>query len=324
MATIKFDIDTQVHDTLDQPRLGPRKKLGILSAIKLDSSWFSSELDSEIEKGYGANTGTSGKAQSVSKGNLKTKRAELLDPDGHNCKFLVTLGGMFVPTTLSYDSNTPVPYVSLVGSIPDIVESNCCGGVSLESWKSNALRVRFLTGVKGVTRNNICLYREDGTHSQEGPVTTGVPSDELDNWTNSPASGGLGLTKVKTCSGNIDNDLNGGGGLPAGTTALVISASPHFLNNRNLLVTAVNAWLSATPHNTTRYVVYPLQIYREGTAPPLQNFSDAMTAKEGKNILFGPDLRKACRLLGYLAGIAHDNDGIGWWSTVPNVKYEFP
>ena len=333
MARIKFDIDTQSggHDTesgghtlFDKLRFTARKKLGILSSITLiPSDGAFTSLVSDIETGYGGNPGTSAKREKVSKANLKSKRGELLDPHGDDCKVIATVGGLFVNTEISDNANT-VPYVCLVGSIPEAVDSTCCGGVSLESWKSNVLRVKLLIDPQhNLTDNDICLYRDDGTHSQGAVAVTGVPKDEIDNWTNA-APNGLGLTKVKDCSGVFENDLNGTGagqGLPTGTKGLVISASPFFLNNRNDLVTAANKWLTGTPANTTRYVVYPLQIYNEGAAPTITNFSNAGTSSSGKNILFGPDLRKACRLLGYLASLAIDYE-TGWFQTVPNIKLE--
>jgi hypothetical protein len=330
MARISIDIDTETrgdvtqsggHKLFGQPPLLARKKLGILSSITLfDAAAFASSLVTEVEKGFNASPGTvpkRDKQDQVSKANLKSKRDELLNNEG--CQIIATIGGMFVNTGISDKANPiPVPFVSLVGSIPDTVDSKCCGGVSLESWTSNKPRVGFLTS-KGLSNNNdFCLYHDDGTNSQGAPATTGVPFLEADNWKN-----GLALTKIQNCSGagNIDNDLNGMGSQAAAAKGLVIGASPFLLENRNELVTAANKWLSSTPANTTRYVVYPLQIYDEGSRPAIANFSNPQTNAQGKNILFGPDLRKACRLLGYFAGLANDYE-TGWFQAIPNITVE--
>ena len=302
------------------PSLTAQPQLGILSRIDLSNGGFASVLHREVEAGYGVNNDASSRRRGTDHNLLKQERDNLRTTD--SCQFIATIGGLFVNADIS-DGTNQVPFVSLVGKspAPNTIDSMCRGGVSLESWPSNAQRVQFLTA-KGVARTQICLYRDDGTHSQGtavNPANPGVLQDELNNWTQPAANGGLGLTLVKTASDNIGNDFQALPAGPAPTLAVVISASPYFLDNRDALVTAANHWLQNGVAGATRYVVYPLQIYDEGNNPRIRSFAN------GKSILIGPDFRKACRLLGSLARAFNDGGAGGagaQFLKMPNITVE--
>jgi hypothetical protein len=107
-------------------------------------------------------------ADDVIKTALKNKRDYL---KGQGCQIIATVGGLFVNTQITTDHNN-VPFVSLVGNIPDAatLDQNCFGGVSLKTWESNADRVNLLRSlISGLSNSDIYLYHDDGTHSQDGP-----------------------------------------------------------------------------------------------------------------------------------------------------------
>ena len=255
------------------------KKLGVLASIDLTK--LSPELFDDIEDGYGA-TRTAHHI-SVLPGELISKKNDLIT--NGRCEILTTVGGLYVNKGIDDGAATNVEFVSLVGEIPALsAGSKCVGGVSLETVNTNAARRANLLAKPGIiSRSMIGLYRPD-----PGTPPTQVSIDEKREWNDDP--------RIFVSTLNFDQDLNGGVLIP-GIKALVISAAPAFLlgDNMSALVKAANKWLS---NDQTRFIVYPLQNYKEANPKP-----QATPASSGaKRITFlGPDLHYACELLGAAA-----------------------
>jgi hypothetical protein len=287
MAKISIEIDTENRDLKEgvnltsspgQTPLSTTKKLGVLSSIQMTTS---SPLFAAIKFGYDGPIDLEGSIAPNDVTDLKNKRNDLVTQK--HSQLIATVGGLWANTGIA---GTPVPFVSLVGNIPDTPDPKCFGGVSLESWRSNAQRRNYLTQNTATQLNQIGLY-----HSPPpgGAGVGNVPWDEEYEWNHS------GAGAITPATVNFGQDLNTVG---PGIKALVIGASPFFLsqNNMSSLVTALNGWLSA---DATRFVVYPLQIYNE--AGPASG-----------SILLGPDLYHACRLLGFLAQEVAEVSGVGF------------
>jgi hypothetical protein len=296
MAKISIEIDTENGDLKKEKEgvnlTGSRgrtpltaDKLGILSSIKMTT-----KLLKAIRTGYGGPYEYEDNIQPNNYTDLTNKKNILTSKQ---CTVFATVGGLWANTGLS---GTTLPFVSMVGYPPSTPDNYCFGGISLESWPSNAQRRKYLTD-NAINLNQIGLYHSP---PPAGAVAGNVPWDEEYEWNHS------GAGAVIPSTGNFGLDLNG---VPAGIRALVIGASPLFLyqNNMSLLVSAANAWLAA---DLTRFVVYPLQIYSEA-APAA-----------ARSILIGPDLYNAHQLLGLFASIAAGKDGRpGFFQTVPNITH---
>jgi hypothetical protein len=246
-------------------------------------------LFNDIERGYGVNHADTNHHHNVGRQDLKNKRDDLIRQK--NCAILATIGGLYASAETDGFSDN-VPFVSLVGEIPTLPEgSKCVGGVSLESVDTAPMRRQHLVDHKGITDpSTVGLYRHK---PDSGTTRTQVSKDEETKWNSS--------STIFDSTGNFDQDLNGGASavIPGTIKALVISASPFFLSNNNIndLVKAANKWLRA---DTSRLIVYPLQIYKEANPPP----QAAATSGVKRIVLFGPDLHDALEQLGRVAKAA--------------------
>jgi hypothetical protein len=306
MANIKIEIDTNesrsslLGSTMTAPAPAP---LGILSTINLTQSLH--DLFNDIERGYG--TPRKAHHHNVERRFLGNRRDDLVS---QGCKVLATVGGLYANSDIDGPNN--VPFVSLVGEPPPTTTgSKCVGGVFLDSVNTNATRRQFLLDNKpGITsRALIGLYR----HTPDaGAARTKVSMDEENEWNDAGT--------IFNSTGNYNQDLNGAAGvvvIPNTIKALIISASPYFLfqNNMTDLVKAANAWLAA---DTTRFVVFPLQIYSE-TSP--QPHATATSGGIKRITLLGPDLHDACNMLGAAAKLAQGG-GTPGWTQAPMKKSE--
>jgi hypothetical protein len=288
MATINLGWLRNIFDVR-----APAKKLGLLSSITLTS-----KMENEIATGYGV--GHTKKWDGVAKNKLKEKRADLTA----NTDVIATIGGLFVNTEIS-DGSTGIPFVSLVGRAPEFVDGNCLGGVSLETVSSNHARRNLLVG-----RPSIDVVAKIGLYHQDSHST--VADAEVDEWPVPTTIVNSTGTTAAAFAADFTTATN------KGIKALVIGASPSFQEKKADLVSAANTWLSGTPVGEARYVVYPLQIYSE--ANPMSPAATGMRG-DGKSILYGHDLYRALRLLGYFARLAVD-PGVGWFQPVQNIKTE--
>ena len=186
---------------------------------------------------------------------------------------IATVGGLVTYQAANAVANRP--FISLVGARPagDSEGSMFFGGVNLQSFRMNTLRIEYLEE-KGFARPEVGLLLN--------PNSTMAPREE-NRWKGAKpvVKGGVnsnGQNDAGAYPGNFRS-------FPSGIKAIVISADPFFQKTRNELVSAANA--------DGRYIVYPLQNYEEATPPP--------TA--GKASLYGPKLRAPYRLLGQCAAI---------------------
>ena len=114
-------------------------KLGTISSIDITD-----ELEKALLYGFGSNKHGKRHAKKYKKGDLKKARDELIDPNSENCNILATVGGRIVYDAIVADSNNP-PFVSLAGDMDTFSNlGNCKGGISLNSWKSNEARIKYL------------------------------------------------------------------------------------------------------------------------------------------------------------------------------------
>jgi hypothetical protein len=205
----------------------------------------------------------------------------------------------------SIKADTDVPFVALVGDVPDD-PGKCLGGVSLESWKSNKERVDFLLQKLALPATDVYkigLYRSTSSQMQK---------KEYDDWiTYNPDYGGV--SRVINSNGQYEQELNSSASIvPNNIRALVISADPMFQNNKAPLVAAANKWASGQTAGANRHVVYPLQVYGEV-------FASGVTGVT----LLGPDLYDAYRLLGFCAKEAADIGKFMGFVRAANRKVEY-
>jgi hypothetical protein len=190
---------------------------------------------------------------------------------------IVTFGGNFTwNVAMQYATK---PFISLVGGLlpnsPQPPSGQFTGAVSLESWGTDAARIADLVQVKPkVNASDIWLLYD--------PRASMTPT-ELDNWTGGgamPATNGIkDLPNFGLDFANIPNTAK----------AVVISAAPYFLQQREDLIKAANA--------SGFYICYPLVRFRNtgGTNQPTPD----------KATLYGPDLcdsgTSAYELMGVMA-----------------------
>jgi hypothetical protein len=184
---------------------------------------------------------------------------------------IVTVGGL-----VAYEAAAALatkPFISLVGAAPASPAANCYGGVSLQSYKSNPERIRYL-GTKGFSPNQIGLFYNPNSAMSQA---------EIREWTGAtpPVAGGV--------DANGDNDPSTYPAdfqkFAASITAVIISADPFFQETKDELVG--NA---CNPSN--KYICYPLQDFGAASPPPTS----------GKHTLFGPALADPYKVLGERAG----------------------
>jgi hypothetical protein len=288
----------------------PATKLGILASIdfQYQGNPPTSALAEAVASGYGQSIPKTDVHYSIPKGHVKdnSNRGDLLNPNrsGGPCGIIATIGGLWMNSEVNSD-NQNFKFLSLVASAPDTNPQGCYGGVSLDTWKSNSLRIGWLRKApRTIPLDHIALYQDQYINNTRGPVQ----QLEYDNWNSINGHG-----PIYPSSGNFHNDFNTAGGKvhdDANIQAVIISASPYFELHKNDLVTETNAWINA---GNNRYVVYPLQIYGEATTP---------TPQPPGSILYGPDLYSACRVLGGLARAVADAGAdavnLGFF-TAPNI-----
>jgi hypothetical protein len=274
MAKIKIEIDTESSNPVSiQPRSGPLVQgIGVVSSIGYDA---------KMTTAFNAGLGALNPTQTVlDKLKFKTQKIQAaiqqLNADA-SIGLIVTFGGNFTWNVASQYATKP--FISLVGGLlpnnPQPPSGQFMGAVSLESWDTDAARIADLVQVKPrVNESEIWLLYD--------PRASMTPT-ELDNWTGGgamPATNGItDPTKFSLDFANIPNTAK----------AVVISAAPYFLQQREDLIKAANA--------TNFYMCYPLVRYRNagGTTQP----------KPGLTTLFGPDLcegaTNAYELMGAMA-----------------------
>jgi hypothetical protein len=293
MTKLRIEIDTASIDTESKSLVATANKVGLLSTIPLSSSSGSSL---PIADAFWSAVGQT----KEEKGDQGYKAAGLLngknDLKSKNCKAIAIAGGL--PAFTAINGANDIPFVSLVGCIPIAVNSQCSGGVSLESYKSS-LRRQYLVNL-GQNPANIYLLTNNNSPN--------FHQAESADW-NSP--GTLIVSYVGDGNGNNDAskipwDWIGDGGsnpakIPNTATAVVISDDPFFQANRPALVQQANNWLAGSGN---RRVVYPSTIYSSTVPAPAS----------GQSIFMGCDLVGAYRLLGALAASVSLN---------PNVNFGF-
>ncbi len=188
---------------------------------------------------------------------------------------VVTVGGLIIFKVA--DNRSTKKFISLVGGKPDSNGGSFLGGVSLQSFKMNALRLEHLDDL-GFRKQEVGLFQNPNSD---------MADREKNRW-----RGGEVRRGGVDADGNNDpskfaNDLTL---FASGIKAVVISADPFFQKAKNDLVSAANA-VAAGPSG--KYFCYPLQDYGAATPPPTP----------GKTTLHGPTLAAPYRLLGVCASL---------------------
>jgi hypothetical protein len=274
MAKIKIEIDTESSNPVSiQPRSGPLAQgIGIVSSIGYDA---------KMTTAFNAGLSPLNPTQTVlDKLKFKTQNIQTaiqqLNADT-TIGLIVTFGGNFTCNVANQYATKP--FISLVGGLlpnsPQPPSGQFTGAVSLESWGTDAARIADLVQVKPkANASDIWLLYD--------PRASMTPT-ELGNWTGGGAMPATNGIKDPTTFGldfaNIPNTAK----------AVVISAAPYFLQQREDLIKAANA--------TNFYICYPLVRYRNtgGTNQPTPD----------KATLYGPDLcegaTSAYELMGIMA-----------------------
>jgi hypothetical protein len=185
------------------------------------------------------------------------------------------------------------PFISLIGGLPTPPGPKFYGGVSLQSYLSNGARVTYL-GTLGHSASQVCLFYNPNSATQAA---------EIGSWpagAANPVPGGL------NANGENDSSTYGAdfGKIPAGVTAVVVSADAFFQDTMGRLIQAANG--------SNKYVCYPLQDYiNAGGTPPTS----------GRATLYGPALSDAYLSLGQGAArvLATSNPLNPLLGTVPDV-----
>jgi hypothetical protein len=276
MTKITIEIDTS-HDgvTSDPNRVKlAANKIGLLSTITLtqamsDAFWsaVNQNKEEDLDLGYINSSITNGK------NHLKNSKS---------CKVIATTGGM--PAFTALNGANDISFVSLVGMVPTTaINSQCSGGISLESYKSSVRR-SYLLGL-GQNSDNIYLLTNSNStdfHLAESNDWTGPANRILVSY--GGGAGGNDATKLSW-------DWIGGGGnpaqIPGNATGVIISDDPFFQANQPYFMTQVTNWLAGDTVN--RRIVFPNGNY---SVPP-------QYANQTK--ILGCDLVSAYRLLGALA-----------------------
>jgi hypothetical protein len=197
-----------------------------------------------------------------------------------NIGLIVTIGGSI---TLSQALKNPGGatqfFISLIGGrvgTPSPTSGYFLGGVSLESYRRNPLRIGDVKSKFSITSDDeFCLL--SNPNSAMAPIETGawinnriVPAN-VDEATADPfAVFKSAFTSISALS-------------TPKIKAVVTSADPFFLVYANHLVQAANDWITGAPRD--RVVCYPLKDY--GAHSP-----------SGRHMFHGPDLKKAYKALG--------------------------
>jgi hypothetical protein len=305
---VKIDIDTEssagheINAGSSGASALAADKIGLVSSIDLDQDLLNAflvgaDLDS-VDFGKGAQANYDPDKIRLAKKNHVTG----------GCKVIAVVGGLVAFKAIADDTQN-VRWLALVGNAPDPSSlGECRGGVSLDSYKIDLSRKDYLKArapAGTYTDANIFLYTNKNST---------MHSTEKSNWA---SDGTFFESAVGDGLGNNDatkfaSDFTSG---PLATTAvgLIVSDDPFFRSNRGELIKQVNGWLGG---NSSRYVVYPSQIYAGGV--DLGGTTQAPTSK--RSTLYGPDLKSAYLLFGQLAKYCVDHKSVQFgFFTVPPV-----
>ena len=211
-----------------------------------------------------------------------TLRQKFLDLNGDNSVALVvTVGGLIIFKVA--DNRSTKSFISLVGGKPDSHGGSFLGGVSLQSFLMNTLRLDHLEDL-GFRKQEVGLFQNPNSD---------MADKEKNRWRG-------GEVRRGGVDGNGNNDPNAFANdltlFASGIKAIVISADPFFQGAKDKLVAAANA-VAAGPSG--KYFCYPLQDYSGANPAP----------SPGKSTLHGPALAAPYRLLGVCASLVI-NSGI--------------
>jgi hypothetical protein len=313
MAKIDIHIDTETNETSDlRKALLPRaaNKAGLLSTISITD-----EQRTAFEYGFGSNNHTKRDNLGYAPNDIRKGKKQLKDDE--RCNVLGVTGGRAAYDAIFAEYNPT--FVCLVGELPDLNDlRNCAGGISLDTWKSNADRLAYLTAKLGCNANQVGLYYNPNS---------GVAAHEVPEWDriNPPVAGvsrarafsgagGVGTAAPTNNAAQFAVDFAPAGNLFQGLRAVIISADPFFQANKNPLIQASNNWLTGAAN---RYICYPLQDYKNVGAAPVNRPTGT------RSTLYGPDLSTAYSVLGFLAKSAVENNSVGFF-TAANVIYDVP
>jgi hypothetical protein len=302
MAKIKIEIDTEsskVNADFD-PNTKTNahaqvlsRKIGLLSSIDLRP-----DLQDAFQAGVGLDLPIKDKQLKAGYNDTGINKAKKLLK---NCSVIATAGGNVVFAAIRGQSDTQT-FVSLVGDQPPTDGTNCRGGVTVHSWKSNALRIGYLRSVKSFSLPQIALYCNQNSN---------MNIYEEPDWNSQTSSSspiihfsGADTSTKKNDASKFSPDF---AGISAGIKAIVISADPFFQENMDTLMQAVYSWVSA---DSSRFVVYPLQDYSLGRYQP----------PAGQALFYGPDLSIAYRSLGSQARYVFDTGGDAGFISVGDLQ----
>lgn len=293
----KTNVPTHAHEDGSKQVLSTlaSRKIGLLSSIDLDSY-----LQDAFQSGVGSDVKVKDKQLKTgyNQNDINTNKKLL-----KNCAVIATAGGVVVFTAIAKQSDTQT-FVCLVGDQPVTTGTNCRGGVTIHSWKSNGARVQYLTGTKGFSLSQIALYCNQNSD---------MNANEEADWNTKTSSTSRIIHFSGANTGTKANDSTAFAtdfsSIPSTIKAIVISADPFFLQSMNSLMQAVYNWLSP---DSTRFVVYPLQdYYNVGTPQP----------PSGQATFYGPDLVNAYKSLGSQARYVFDTGADAGFNSIGDVQY---
>jgi hypothetical protein len=261
MAKIKIEIDTESSNPVSiQPRATIAQGIGIVSSIGYDAKMIAA---------FNAGLSPLNPTQTVwEKLKFKTDKIQAKIVAFNNdpsIGLIVTFGGNF--TWNVADQSAAKPFISLIGGmLPTSTMPGSgyfAGAVTLDSFGTDTARIDDLVNVMPkVQASEIWLLYD--------PRAFMTPA-ELGSWAGggtTPATNGISdPTKFNLDFANIPNTAK----------AVVISAAPYFLHQREDLIAAANA-----AHASSLYICYPLLHYR--------NNGGNNQPTHGMTTLLGPDL----------------------------------
>jgi hypothetical protein len=258
-------------------------KVGLLSTIGLtqplsDAFWSAVGQGKEEKPDLGYKSGA------ISDGKKYLK-------DIKNCKVIATVGG--TPAFTALNANNDSPFVTLMGMVPAAINSQCSGGVSLESKPSrlrdylvnlgqNAANIYLLTNNNSPTFYQYESYDWNSAGTLEVSYICNAGDNDPTRFSWDWVGYGANLKKI-----------------PDTATGVVISNDPFFQANQSLWMPYVSTWLGG---DAARRIVFPNKNY------------SASGTYANQMIVMGCDLGAAYRLLGALACSVSLN---------PNVNFGF-
>jgi hypothetical protein len=289
MAKIKIEIDTESSNpvSVEQRAMLLTQGIGIATSIGYDAA-MTAAFDAGLApltptQTLPLNPGQVYVPPALDKLGFKTPNIQTaiqkLNADT-NIGLIVTFGGNVTWNVANQYATKP--FISLIGDVlpntPPPPTGHFAGAVTLDSFKTDIDRISDLVNVKPkVQATDIWLLYD--------PRTLMAPA-ELNNWT---GGGAIPATNGISNPANFSMDF---ANIPNTAKAVVISAAPYFLHQREELIKAANA-----AHASSLYICYPLLRYRNngGTNQPTH----------GMTTLLGPDLcegaSNAYRSMGVMA-----------------------